>query len=144
MTGRPVNACESLHHKSLNFTGAKEDEALSHEWHVNYPTLPPPPVLYVATSHKHCRPAPISDILSLGLNPFSAAGGDMIDVQSTPPHHLGQDHSSCEWYSQSVCNIHHFSVEAGYSVKLVNLGVACHLLFLNLQTRSFLNIYSFF
>lgn len=51
--GRPVNVCESLHHKSLNFRGEKEDEALSHEWHVNYSSLPHPPILYVATRHKH-------------------------------------------------------------------------------------------
>lgn len=72
--GRPVNVCESKHHKSLDFRGEKADEALSHGWHVNYSSLPTPNILYVATCHKHHQPTTISDILNLGLNTFFSTG----------------------------------------------------------------------
>lgn len=66
-------------------TSEEEDEALSHEWHVNYSPL----ILYVAACHKHHQPTAIPDILNRGLNTFSAVGRRLIDAQSALPHHLG-------------------------------------------------------
>lgn len=63
-----------MRHKSLNFRGEKEDEVLSHGWHANYSLLPPPPILYVATCHKHHQPTAISDISNLSLNTFLIIG----------------------------------------------------------------------
>ncbi len=85
--GRPVNVCESPHHKSLNFRVEKQDEVLSHGWHVNYSSLPLPFIFYVATCNKHHRPTAISDIFN--VSHFSSAGRHMIDVQSMCPRRLG-------------------------------------------------------